>query len=335
MTPRRRIVPVFVPHLGCPHQCVFCDQRTISGQTGPADPETVQEALRSAQAVSAWAELAFYGGSFTAVSPEVQTALLEAAQPFRGMGFLVSIRVSTRPDCIDGAVLDRLSAYGVETVELGAQSMSDRVLDASGRGHRAEDTVRACRLLRERGFRIVLQMMTGLPGSDPEEDLRTAQRLADLRPDGVRIYPTLVLRGTALAEMLERGEYRARTTEEAVETCAPIVRLFREREIPILRLGLHPSRELEEKLLAGPYHPALGELVYSRLYRDEAERLLKRQESLPEDLTLLVDPGSLSKMTGRGKENLLWLRDRFRLRQVRAEAGDLPAGTIAIKAKTV
>ena len=335
MTPRRRIVPIFVPHMGCPHQCVFCDQRTISGQTEAARPETVQEALRSAQAVSAWAELAFYGGSFTAISPEIQTALLEAAQPFRSTGFLASIRVSTRPDCIDGDTLDRLSAYGLETVELGAQSMSDRVLRASGRGHRAEDTVRACRLLRERGFRIVLQMMTGLPESDPEEELRTARQLADLGPDGVRIYPTLVLRGTALADLLERGEYRAQTTEEAVETCAPVVRLFREREIPILRLGLHPSRELEEKLLAGPYHPALGELVYSRLYRDEAERLLEGQESLPEDLTLLVDRGGLSKMTGRGKENLLWLRDRFRLRQVRAEAGDLPAGTIAIKEKTV
>ncbi len=332
MTPRHRIVPVFVPHLGCPHRCVFCDQRIISGRQGSAGPETVQEALRSAQAVSAWAELAFYGGSFTAVSPETQISLLEAAQPFRRMGFLVSIRVSTRPDCIDEDTLARLSAYGVETVELGAQSMSDRVLEAAGRGHRAEDTVRACAFLRRRGFRVILQMMTGLPGSDPRDDLHTAERLADLRPDGVRIYPTLVLRGTALAEMLERDGYRAQTVEEAVETCAPIARLFRERGIPILRLGLHPSRELEEKLLAGPYHPALGELVYSRLYRDEAERLLSRQKSLPEDLTLLVSRGELSKMTGRGKGNLTWLRDRFRLRQVRAEAGDLPTGAIAIKA---
>ena len=331
MTPRRRIVPVFVPHLGCPHQCVFCDQRIISGQTEPSGPETVREALRSAQAVAAWAELAFYGGSFTAVSPEMQTELLEAAQPFRCTGFLASIRVSTRPDCIDGETLDRLAGYGVETVELGAQSMSDRVLRASGRGHLGEDTVRACGLLRERGFRIVLQMMTGLPGSDPEEDLRTARRLADLSPDGVRIYPTLVLRGTALAEMTEQGEYRAKTVEEAVETCAPLARLFKERHIPVLRLGLHPSRELEEKLLAGPYHPALGELVYSRLYRDEAERLLSAREKLPEELTLLVDRGGLSKMTGRKKENLHWLRDKFGLREVRAEVGDLPTGAIAIK----
>lgn len=331
MTPRRRIIPVFVPHLGCPHQCVFCDQRTISGRNAPAVPETVEAALRSAQAVAAWAELAFYGGSFTAVPPRIQSALLEAAQPFRKSGFLTSIRVSTRPDCVDTESLDRLAAYGVEMVELGAQSMSDRVLEASGRGHRAEDTVRACTLLQERGFRVILQMMTGLPASGPEEDLYTARRLAELGPDGVRIYPTLVLRGTALAEMLERGEYRAKTTEETVETCAPIVRIFRERGIPILRLGLHPSRELEDKLLAGPYHPALGELVYSRLYRDEAERLLMARNRLPETITLLVGESALSKMTGRGKANLLWLRDRFRLREVRAMVGDLPDGTIAIK----
>ncbi len=334
MTPRHRIVPVFVPHMGCPHQCVFCNQRTISGQAAPASPETVREALRSAQAVSAWAELAFYGGSFTAIPPAVQISLLEAAQPERKTGFLTSIRVSTRPDCIDGDTLDRLSAYGVETVELGAQSMSDRVLQASGRGHRAEDTVRASALLRKRGFRVVLQMMTGLPASDPEEDLQTAQQLADLSPDGVRIYPTLVLRGTALADMLERGEYRAQTKEEAVETCAPIVRLFREQNIPILRLGLHPSRELEEKLLAGPYHPALGEWVYSRLYRDEAERLLSSAERLAEETTLLVPAGERSRMTGWKKENLIWLRERYGLRDVRVEeAGEMPPGTIAIKEK--
>ena len=331
MTPRRRIVPIFVPHLGCPHACVFCDQRTISGRTAPAGPDTVREELRSAQAVSAWAELVFYGGSFTAVSPRLQTELLEAAQPFRKTGFLHSIRVSTRPDCIDADCLDRLSAYGVETVELGAQSMSDRVLQASGRGHRAEDTVRACWMLRARGFGIILQMMTGLPTSDPDEDLRTARRLAELEPDGVRIYPTLVLKGTALVDMLMRGEYQPQTVEEAVETCAPVVRTFMERRIPVLRLGLHPSRELEEKCLAGPYHPAMGELIYSRLYRDEAERILSDRDRLPEELTLLVHQSGLSKLTGRGRENLLWLRERFELKSVRAETADLPTGAIAIK----
>lgn len=333
MTPRRRIVPVFVPHLGCTHQCVFCDQRAISGRAAPADPKTVEEALRSAQAVNAWAELALYGGSFTAVPRDTRKALLEAAQPFRASGFLRSIRISTRPDCIREEELTELAAYGVETVELGAQSMCNRVLAASGRGHAAEDTERAVGLLKACGFQVILQMMTGLPEAQAADDLYTARRLADLRPHGVRVYPTLVLRDTPLAAMWRRGEYRAKTVEEAVEVCAPILGLFLDAGIPLLRLGLHPSRELEEKLLAGPYHPAMGELVYSRLYRDRAERLLGACPALPSAVTLLVHSGGVSKMTGQGRSNLLWLKERFALAELRAEEAELPPGAIAIKEK--
>ena len=330
MTPRRRIVPVFVPHLGCPHRCAFCDQRTISGRTVPAAPEKVREELCSAQAVSAWAELAFYGGSFTAIPWAEQRALLEAAQPFRKSGFLRSIRLSTRPDCIDAGCLDRLAAYGVETVELGAQSMCDAVLTASGRGHLAADTERAVGLLREKGFQVVLQMMTGLPGADPASDLHTAERLSALRPQGVRVYPTLVLRDTPLAELWKRGEYRAQSVEEAVQTCAPVLESFLASGIPVLRLGLHPSGELEQKLLAGPYHPALGELVYSRLYRNEAERQLAACRALPSAVTLLVHRGGVSKLTGQGRQNLLWLKARFGLEEIRVSEGELPSGSIAI-----
>ena len=188
----------------------------------------------------------------------------------------------------------------------------------------------AAKLLHARGFQVILQMMTGLPGADPASDLRTAELLADLRPEGVRIYPTLVLRDTPLAALWERGEYRAKTLEEAVETCAPIVELFQKRGIPVLRLGLHPSRELEAKLLAGPYHPALGELVYSRLYRNTAERLLSASKTLPASVTLLVHRGGVSKLTGQGRGNLLWLRSRFGLEELRVAEGDLPPGSIAI-----
>ena len=241
--------------------------------------------------------------------------------------------MSTRPDCLREEQLPRLAAWGVETVELGAQSMRDSVLAASGRGHRAEDTVRAVRLLREYGFRVVLQMMTGLPGAEPDDDRYTEERLTELRPDGVRIYPTLVLRATPLAALWLRGEYRAKTVEEAVETCAPILERFRQAGIPVLRLGLHPSRELEEKVLAGPYHPALGELVWSRLYRDRAQALLAERQGLSSPVTLLVHPGGVSKMTGAGRANLRWLMERFRLSELRvAEAGYLPPRALEIKA---
>jgi histone acetyltransferase (RNA polymerase elongator complex component) len=190
--------------------------------------------------------------------------------------------------------------------------------------------VNAVRLLRDKGFSVVLQMMTGLPGADPAGDLETAKKLAALRPDGVRVYPTLVLRDTPLAELWERGTYRAQTVEEAVETCAPILDLFRRESIPVMRLGLHPSRELEDKLLAGPYHPALGELVWSRLYRNEAERVLAGERELSRNTTLLVRDRDISKLTGQGKGNLRWLKERFGLDSLTVRTGDLPPGAIAI-----
>ena len=333
MTPRRRIIPVFVPHLGCKHQCVFCDQKQISGRAAPAGPETVQQVLSSAQASTGGAELAFYGGSFTAVPRERQRQLLEAAQPYLASGLLSSIRVSTRPDCVDPEALDLLAAYRVETVELGAQSMDEAVLRASGRGHGPEDTRNAASLLRERGFRVILQMMTGLPGADDLSDLRTAESLAALEPDGVRIYPTVVLRDTPLAELWRRGLYRARTVEQAVETCAPIAALFLRAGIPIIRLGLNPDRELESRgVLAGAYHPALGELVYARLYRQRAEERIAAMSPRPERLTILVSPDAVSRMTGQHRENLTYLQGRFGLAGIRVRTGEIPRGELEILA---
>jgi histone acetyltransferase (RNA polymerase elongator complex component) len=293
----------------------------------------VEQILRQAAAFPRQGEkrqLAFYGGSFTAIPVHLQNALLQPAHEAVLRGEIDSVRLSTRPDAVDPETLERLRSYGVRTVELGAQSMDDRVLLLSGRGHRAGDTVNAVRLLRDKGFSVVLQMMTGLPGADPAGDLETAKKLAALRPDGVRVYPTLVLRDTPLAELWERGTYRAQTVEEAVETCAPILDLFRRESIPVMRLGLHPSRELEDKLLAGPYHPALGELVWSRLYRNEAERVLVGERELSRNTTLLVRDRDISKLTGQGKGNLRWLKERFGLDSLTVRTGDLPPGAIAI-----
>jgi histone acetyltransferase (RNA polymerase elongator complex component) len=331
MTPRRRIVPVFVPHLGCPHRCVFCDQKTISGMQQPAGPDTVRETLRSAQALSAWAELAFYGGSFTAIPWAEQRALLEAAQPFRESGFLTSIRLSTRPDAVTEAGLERLKAYGVETVELGAQSMEDRVLRLSGRGHRAEDTVRAASLVKASGMGLVLQMMTGLPGASPELDYHTAEALAALQPDGVRVYPTVILRSTALEALWRAGKYRAHTVSDAVETCAPIAALFLRAGIPILRLGLNPTEALSGgEAVGGAYHPALGELVYSKLYLDLAREKLRALPRRPRQVELLVASSRVSQMTGRKKSNLLALRWEFGLEGISVSGGAFPPETVEI-----
>ena len=194
---RNRIIPLFIPHAGCPCACVFCNQKKITGLDTPVTPEQVQKEI---EAALPWAgtgcQLAFYGGSFTAMQPETQEALLQAAAPYLRDGSIRSIRLSTRPDAVDGETIARLKAYGVTTVELGCQSMDNRVLSLSGRGHSREDTIRASELLHQGGLSQVLQMMTGLPGDDGTTSLDTAEALIRLRPQGVRIYPTVVLRHT-------------------------------------------------------------------------------------------------------------------------------------------
>ena len=312
MSARESIIPVFVPHLGCPNDCVFCNQRRISGSLAPACPEDVTRAIESAGGGTS--QLAFYGGSFTAIPAGEQEALLGAAQPYLRSGRLSSIRLSTRPDAIDGEVLLRLRRYGVETVELGAQSMDDRVLALSGRGHTAQDVEDASRQVKAAGFRLILQMMTGLPGSDDETDVETARRLAALGPDGVRVYPTVIVRDTTLCDLWRAGRYKEHTVEDAVRVCARILPVFEAAGIPVIRLGLNPTDELSGgDALGGAYHPALGELVKARIRRSELEALL---EGVPAGAAVTVEvPGRLlSQYTGQHGANREYLRERYGLR---------------------
>ena len=269
MSARECVIPVFVPHLGCRHECVFCNQRRISGSEKAATAATVKQAIEQSAALprsGAKRQLAFYGGSFTAIEPERQEELLGAAAEAIGKGEIDAIRLSTRPDAIDETVLARLKRFGVETVELGAQSMDGEVLRLSGRGHTAEDVVRSSEAVKAAGFRLILQMMTGLPGDSAEKDIETAKKLIALRPDGVRIYPTVIVRDTALYDLWRAGEYREHTVEDAVAVCAQLMPLFEEANIPVIRLGLNPTEELSQgAAVAGAYHPALGELVRSRI----------------------------------------------------------------------
>ena len=321
---KRRILPIFIPHLGCPNECVFCDQRRISGSPLPVSAADVAGELRAArEAGLRGMEIAFYGGSFTAVAPELQEALLDVVQPALEDGTVSSIRLSTRPDAIDDEVIERLRRYGVSTVELGAQSMCDEVLEASGRGHTAEDTVRASKLLKQAGFTLILQMMTGLPGADRERDILTARRLIGLAPDGVRIYPAVILRDTPLFDLWRAGAYAEHTVEDAVSLCAELLPLFQAAGIPVIRLGLNPSEELSGGGAAGgAYHPAFGQLVRSELMRREAEALLD-QVPPGASVTLSVAPGRVSDMTGQHRRNLTELTARFGLAslRVRPEAG--------------
>ena len=331
MSARAQILPVFVPHLGCPHACVFCNQRRISGAQSPAKPEDVKNLTAQSAAFlpqGGKRQLAFYGGSFTAIPEKEQEALLSAAKEALDRGEIDAIRLSTRPDAIDDAVLARLRRYGVGTVELGAQSMDDGVLRLSGRGHTAADVERASALVRAAGFELILQMMTGLPGSTCEKDVETARRLIALKPDGVRVYPTVIVKDTPLYDMWRSGAYREHTVEDAVRVCAVIVPLFEAAGIPIIRLGLNPTEELSGgAAVAGAYHPALGELVKSRVLLNKARALL--QTAAPGSrVTITVGRGKTSQMTGQKRENLRRLTEEFRLAGLRVRENPAENGEI-------
>ncbi|SMC46717.1 elongator complex protein 3 [Papillibacter cinnamivorans] len=316
---KERIIPIFIPHLGCPHRCVFCNQNSISGEQVPVTPRTAAETLKAglSKLGGESAQAAFYGGSFTAIPAAEQEAFLQAVQPFLQSGKLTGLRVSTRPDCIDGETLARLRAGGVQTVELGAQSMDGEVLRMSRRGHTAEDTERAAGLVRAAGFRLILQMMTGLPGDSREKALETGRVLAALQPDGVRIYPAVVLRDTALFELWRRGEYEPQSVEAAAELCGELLEIFHEAGIPVIRTGLNPSEDLGGgQAAAGAYHPALGEMARSRFLYQRAKRVLA---GVPEgsDAVLGVRREWVSPMIGQKRENIRKLQAEFGLHSLR------------------
>ena len=320
MSARAYILPVFVPHRGCPHACVFCNQHRISGAEKPATAQDVKNAIQETAAFlpkGRKRQLAFYGGSFTAIPVKEQEALLSAAKEALDRGEIDTVRLSTRPDAIDDTVLTRLKACGVDTIELGAQSMDDEVLRLTGRGHTAADVERASKRIKAANFQLVLQMMTGLPGATDETDVETARRLIALKPDGVRVYPTVIVRDTALFDLWQAGAYREHTVEDAVRVCAMIVPLFERASIPIIRLGLNPTEELSGgAAVAGAYHPALGELVKSRVLLEKARVLLHGVEPGCR-VVLTVGPGKTSQMAGQHRENIRRLTEEFQLAELK------------------
>lgn len=328
-------ISIFVPHSGCPNQCSFCNQKTITGcQSPPSSKEIsdmIETALGSPYARVAQMEIAFFGGSFTAIPQKQMIALLEAVQPYVQLGKVKGIRISTRPDCIDTEVLRLLQHYGVTAVELGAQSMDDRVLCMNKRGHTAEHVVQASRQIKAAGLELGLQMMTGLYGSTDASDLATAQALLALRPDTVRIYPTVVLDGTRLAELVAGGQYLPPDTQQAVALCARLLPLFLKAGIRVIRLGLHSSREVEQSFVAGAYHPAFRELVENQIFLHNAQNALLVQPKGP--VTLFVPKGCTSKMTGQKKRNLRLLAEMGYLVKV-AEDSRLSIEEMEVRVQT-
>ncbi len=308
-------IPIFIPHEGCPHDCVFCNQRKITGLQTSVKPEAVEaflkEYLAYLQKEERRIEVAFFGGSFTGLPLAMQEQFYRAAAKFSKD--ISGIRLSTRPDYINQEVLELAKAWGVTMIELGAQSSSDAVLWENHRGHQFVQTKDAVKMIREYGIGVGLQMMTGMAGSNREIDLQTAQDLAALYPDCVRIYPTLVLKDTLLEKRYMAGAYLPQTMEEAIETAKEILLLFRKKEIPVIRLGLHAGEELQEtgNVVAGPFHPAFGELVESRIWRDCLEQELLQKKTISNPWVVSVPAREVSKAVGHKRCNSLYFKERY------------------------
>lgn len=304
-------VALFVPDAGCPHRCSFCNQKTISGKITPLKLEeidcAVAVALKSIGCNEG--EIAFFGGSFTAIDKGYMISLLERAYSYVEKGLFRGIRISTRPDCIDDEVLDILSRYGVTAIELGCQSMDDEVLLLNKRGHTENDVINAARLIKGKGFELGLQMMTGLYGDNDERSVKTAEKIIALCPDTVRIYPTIVLEGTDLCELYRKGVYSPQTVDEAAELCKRLLLMFEKNGIRVIRLGLHSGGNVEEGFVAGPYHPAFREICESRIYLDKVLNQIKAQKLTSGEIEITVGTSFVSMLTGQKKANILRLNE--------------------------
>ena len=305
-------IALFVPHNGCPHQCSFCNQRSITGVLSQPTQEDVSLAVKTALASKKDCdyEIAFFGGSFTAIERGYMVSLLKAAHEYVTSGAVSGIRISTRPDAIDEEILAVLAQYGVTSIELGAQSMCDDVLKANLRGHTAQDVENASRLIKQGGFSLGLQMMTGLYKSDREKDIYTAEKFIEIRPDTVRIYPTVTLRGTLLGELFESGEYKPSSLSESVDLCALLLEMFGKNNIEVIRLGLHYSDELIQGMLFDNYHPAFRELCESKLMLGRFTQLCEEKGIRGGFCEVRVAPSCVSKFIGQKRANVNSIADR-------------------------
>ena len=304
---RHANISIFVPHLGCPNRCSFCDQNHITKTNKTPSAADVDSAFSVAKASgfdSKTTEIAFFGGSFTAINRELMTELLSSAYKYVKAKEVYGIRISTRPDAISPEMLDFLKGFGVTSIELGAQSMSDDVLKKNRRGHAADDIVSAAKMIKANGFSLGLQMMTGLYGDSDKTAISTLEKLIELSPDSLRIYPTIVFSETELEKLSLNSKYQPQTIEQAIDLCAKLLIICREKKINVIRLGLHDIDEAA--YVAGPWHPAFRELCESRIYLD---LFLEKISSFSAGKYIIyVNQKEVSKATGQKKNNLIALK---------------------------
>ncbi len=318
---KQYVIPIFVPHLGCPNDCVFCNQKSISGQmkqiTEKDIRKTIEEFLRSFKEEKLYTEIAFFGGSFTGIDIELQEKFLKVAYEYIKAKKVDGIRVSTRPDYIDKEKLKLLKKYGVKTIELGVQSTNDYILKKAKRGHTFEDVKKASKLIRRHGFALGHQMMIGLPESTWLDELNTAKDLAKLKPKMVRIYPVLVIKKTELEKDLAKGEYTPLTVDQAVERCKELYYFFDKKHITVIRMGLQNTdiisspENKNSEVVAGPYHEAFGQLVEDSIWYDRILAAIKKINTKVVEVEIEVNPDDVNNIIGHKKENIQKFKDIY------------------------
>ena len=304
MNKRHYIIPIFISHIGCPHQCVFCNQdkiaKEVENEVKAKDVrDTVNEYLETIDDNNSTVEVSFFGGTFTAIDVNKQKELLAVAKEYKDKGLIDKIRMSTRPDAINGYILSYLKDYRVDIIELGVQSLDDEILKLSGRGHTVEDVEKASKLIKEYGFTLGHQIMPGLPGDNFDKDIETAKKSIEMKPDICRIYPSLVIKDTPMEKMYERGEYKPYSLEQAVNISKEIYKLYTKANINIIRIGLQPTENITwgGDLVDGPFHPAFRELVEGSLICDN----IKNSVNKDEDIIIEINPRDLSKLYANKK----------------------------------
>jgi histone acetyltransferase (RNA polymerase elongator complex component) len=303
-------IPIFIPELACPNRCIYCNQRHISGQLQAVKPEEIKQIIEQHLATfirPSEVELAFFGGSFTGIDEKDMLTYLQIVQPYIEQGEIKSIRISTRPDYINEKILDILQQYNVKDIELGAQSLNEEVLAFAKRGHTVRDVENASQLIKSYGFSLGLQMMIGLPLDTVEKSKETAKKILKLGAESTRIYPTLVINNTDLADLYRQNKYKALSLDEAVDWTAEIYKIFSQSSIKILRVGLHPSEALINgtELLAGPFHVSFKELVLTKIWQEKFEKLPINTK------TILVNPKEINYAIGYNSKNKQLLQKKF------------------------
>lgn len=316
-------IPIFIPHMGCPNMCVFCNQRSISGKISfdiSKVKNEIEEALSTTKKDDK-IEIAFFGGSFTGIDRELMISLLSLAQSYIDDGRVLSIRLSTRPDYIDDEILDILSSYSVKTIELGLQSMDDEVLEKSKRGHTSLCAENACKMIKERGFSLVGQMMIGLPSSTLEKEIYTAKKICEMGADGARIYPTVVFYDTELCSMMQSGVYSPLSNEEAVERTKEALKILVANNVPCIRVGLQSGENLSDASLVagGANHSAIGELSMSAVYFDKICEKIEEENfaKTPEKMTIYCAKGEISKIVGQKRKNMQKIYEKYGIKNVK------------------